>query len=274
MKKRTMALTGVAALALSAGAAHAAVPFDEDSLGPISDVTAHWQYYQPAKAFCIKPDTTQYTPGGTKATATGRDPACRRSGFRRRAHGLVKVAIHTPLLCSGCRRLFIDFSKIPAHDSPPYYYARGHVYYRLASANGGYALDPLAHSPNTKNFTNDKLIAPYGSPQEPIIGALDLHQFFGYTTDTAHFVHNAVQGPYYVGPWYVNRKGRRIQGMYLDVDVADATQLPNSQLNQISYGAGFDSGRMCPSDADFLYGGCVDWFAYSVSSVNPYAKPH
>ncbi len=154
-----------------------------------------------------------------------------------------------------------------------YYYPRGHVFYRLASSNLTYTVDPIDHSPNTKNFTNDKLLAPYGSPQESVIGAGDLHQMFGYVTDTAHFVHTAIQGPYYIGPWYVNRSGRRIHGVYFDVDVADATSFGSAQLNAINYVAGFNSGQYCPvDDQDFAYGGCADWWGYSVSSVNPLGK--
>ena len=257
-------------LILVLAALHAAGPYQEDAIGPLRDVTAKWRNYQPANAFCVKPDVTEYTPGGTGPTVTGRDRTCQRSGFRRSDKGLVKISVRTPTLCPGCRRLFIDFSRIPAHDQN---YAHGHIYYRLSSPNSSYTLDPIAHSPNTKNFTNDKFIVSAGSPQEPVISAFDLHQFFGFTSDTAHFIHNAIQGPYYVGPWYVNRQGRRIRGIYLDVDVADATQDPNPQLNQIGYAAGFNGGSRCPSDDDDFYGGCVDGWGYSVSTVDPFARP-
>jgi hypothetical protein len=87
-------------------------------------------------------------------------------------------------------------------------------------------------------------------------------------TDTAQFVHTAIQGPYYIGPWYLNRAGRRIDGVYFDVDVAEPTALPNPQLNAIGYAAGFDSGRLCPSsDPDAPYGGCIDAFLLSSSMV-------
>ena len=253
-------------------AAQPSAPFQYDALGPIRDVTANWLAYQPAQAFCVKPNVGQYTPGGDGATDTGRDPACRRSGFKRSATGLVRIGVRTPPLCPGCRRLFIDFSKIPQADSPPTYYARGHSFYRLASENLSYTVDPIDHSPNTKNFTNDKLLAPSGSPQEQLIGALDLHLASGYVTDTVNFVHTAVQGPYYIGPWYLSRGGRRIYGVYLDVDVADATEYSNPQQNAIGYGAGFNSGQTCPNDDDSFYAGCVDWWALSASTVNPYAK--
>jgi len=245
-------------------AAHAAVAFQQDSMGPLTDVTAHWQRYQPARAFCIRPDATQYTPGGTGANATGADPACRRSGFPADATGLIKIQVRAPILCAGCRRLVIEFSKIPAGG------AQGHAYYHLASGNFTYTVDPIAHSPNTKTFTNDKLLAPPGSPQELIIDAIDLHAI-AYVTDTVHFIHTAIQGPYYIGPWYLNRRGHRIHGVYLDVDVADAAHFPIAQLNEIGYVDGFNSGKLCPSDADAFYAGCVDSFGYSVSMVNPFA---
>jgi hypothetical protein len=264
------AIALVVALAL-APAARAAVPFQDDSLGPIRDVTGSWRYYQPAGAFCIRPEAGEYTPGGVGATVTGRDAVCRRSGFGRSARGLVEIRVRTPTLCPGCRRLLIDFSKIPRTDAPPSYYARGHIFYRLQSPNFTYTVDPLDHSPNTKNFTNDKLLAPSGSPQEQLIGGLDLHQLAGYAGDTANFVHTAIQGPYYIGPWYLSGRGRRIYGVYLDVDVAGATQFPNPQANAINYAAGFNSGSLCPNDDDSFYGGCVDWWSYSVSSVDPYA---
>jgi hypothetical protein len=249
------------------------VPVHEDSMGPIRDVTAQWRDYQPAGEFCIRPDVSQYTPGGTGASASGRDAACRRSGFPRSATGLVKIRVRIPHLCRGCRRLFIDFSRIPAANAPREYFAHGHVFFRLASANFSYTVDPVAHSPNTKNFTNDKLLAPSGSPQEKLIGALDLHQFFGYVSDTEHFIHTAIQGPYYIGPWYVSRSGRRIEGVYLDVNVADASRAPNPQLNSIGYGAGFDAGLLCRSDGDAFYAGCIDWWGLSQSTVDPYGGP-
>lgn len=249
-------------------AANAALPFQLDAMGPIRDVTAHWRSYQPARVLCIKPDVTEYTPRGTGPTVTGRTRACRRSGFASSAKGLVVIRVSTPTLCPGCRRLFIDFSKIKRGAQ----YAHGHVFYRLASPNTTYTLDPNAHSPNTKNFYNDKLVVPEGSPWQPIVWAGDLHQFAGFTSDTAHFVHNVSQGPYYTGPWYVNQQGRRINGIYLDVDVADATQYPGgAQANEIGYAAGFNSANRCPSDADFLYGSCVDEWAFSTSTVNPFA---
>lgn len=263
----------VSALAIAPGGAGAA-QFQLDAIGPIRDVTASWRSYQPASAFCVRPDVGQYTPGGDGANATGRDPACRRSGFPSNATGLVKITIRTPTLCAGCRRLFIDFARIPAANNPPTHYAHGHVFYRLTSPNFSYTVDPLAHSPNTKNFTNDKLLAPSGSAQEQVIGALDLHQFAGYVSDTAHFTHTAIQGPYYIGPWYLSRAGRHIRGVYLDLDVGDATRYPSSQLNSVGYGAGFNSGQSCPSDDDAFYAGCFDSWALSATTVDPFATRH
>jgi hypothetical protein len=262
--RRTL-LLAASALAVGAPAAHAALPFQADSIGPISDVTAGWQYYQPANVFCIQPDGQQLTPGGAGANASGRNPACRRSGFAASATGLAEVKVDTPALCTGCRRLFINFADIPATGG-----ARGHVYYHLAAANFTYTVGPVAHSPNTKNFTNDKLITPDGSLQEPIVEAFDTHATV-YVADAAYFIHNAIQGPYYIGPWYLNRQGDRIDGVYLDVDVAAATSLGNSELDQIEYVDGFNSGEYCPTDADLLYGGCVDDWSFSASTVDPFS---
>jgi hypothetical protein len=260
--------TALAALALAPGAA---APFHYDALGPIRDVTAHWRRYQPATTFCIRPETDEYTPGGIGPTVTAANPACRHSAFARTTRGLVVIHVRTPPLCPGCRRLFIDFSKIPRSGSAGRPYPRGHVFYRLESFNSTYTLDPIDHSPNTKNFTNDKLLSPSGSAQEEIIGALDLHQAFGYTTDTRSFIHTHIQGPYYTGPWYLTASGRRIRGVYFDVDVAGATPYPGgARANEIGYIGGFNSGRVCPGDQDSFYGGCVDWWAYSTSEVNPW----
>jgi hypothetical protein len=262
-------MAAVMALVAMPGLAQAASPFQQDPMGPISDVTKDWQQYQPAPAFCVKPDVKEYAQGGAGATATGGDPACRRSGFSAAETGLVKVQIDTPTLCPGCRRLFVDFSKIPAKNAPPYAYAHGHVYYHLGSLNFTYTVDPVDHSPNTKNFTNDKLVAPSGSLQEQVATAIDLHDR-SYVSDTEHFVHTKSQGPYYIGPWYLNRQGRRVHGLYLDVDVVDATRYPASALNAIGYIAGFNSGQTCSSDDDAYYGGCTDWWGMSSHTVNPY----
>jgi hypothetical protein len=268
----TAASPAGASLSLGRAAAPSGVPFYYDALGPISDVTTHWQRYQPANVFCVRPNVTEYTPGGIGPAVTGANPACRHSGFPKRASGLVVIRVKTPTLCAGCRRLFIDFSQIPTSSSPPYLYPHGHVFYRLTSANSTYTVDPLDHSPNTKNFTNDKLLVPDGSPQETVVSFADLHQLAGYTTDTANFIHTEAQGPYYAGPWYVNRRGRRIHGVYLDLDVADATENPGGvDFNDVAYAAGFNSGQACPNDDDAFYGGCVDWWGYSTSTVDPYA---
>jgi hypothetical protein len=263
-----MIAAALAVLALTSGASG---PFHYNALGPLRDVTAQWQRYQPADVFCVKPETAEFTPGGVGPTVTGANPACRRSGYPHSARGLVVIRVRTPALCSGCRRLFIDFSKIPARNSPPDYYPRGHLFYRLISPNPTYTVDPIDHSPNTKNFTNDKFVSPNGSARATVIGVLDLHQAAGYAGDTTNFVHTKLQGPYYIGPWYLNRAGRRVHGVYFDVDAADATQLPGGgEANDIGYVGGFDTRRVCPGDQDSFYGGCVDWWAYSTSTVDPF----
>jgi hypothetical protein len=238
-------------------------------MGPLSDATAHWRDYQPASSFCIKPTGGEYTPGGVGPTTSGRDPACRRSGFGAKAKGLVKIDVRTRKLCGGCVRLFIDFSKIPRSAARGDGYARGHAYYHLDSLNDTYTVDSSDHSPNTKDFTNDKLIAPDGSPQAPVIATFDLHAI-AYVTDTGHFVHTGAQGPYYIGPWYLSRTGKRIHGAYLDVDIADATQWPNPELNAIGYVAGFNRRGICPNDDDAFYAGCFDYWGMSSNTIDPF----
>ena len=68
-------------VAPSMAAADSSRPSGSDPMGPLSDATAHWRDYQPASSFCIKPTGGEYTPGGVGPTTSGRDPACRRSGF-------------------------------------------------------------------------------------------------------------------------------------------------------------------------------------------------
>jgi len=273
-----------------ASAATSSTPFTQDPLGPIVDVTLHWRDYQPAAAFCIQPQEFELT-GDQGATSTGADPACRFSGFRRDAKGLYKVDLGTavgrptPPLCNGCRRLFIDFSKIRAND-PPYYYAHGHAYFRFDSRNFFYTADPYAHSPNMKNFLNDKLLVPNdpADPRYPIVFGFDLHGM-EYVSDTAHFAHATAQGPWYAGPWYVNTRGRRINGVYLDVDVsscpAASCSLGAPLLDGIAYRAGFSDGdTICGpdpitgtyfySDGNYLYGGCFDHFGFSSSTIDPF----
>jgi len=254
-------------LASAAAAAAEPQPFFQDPIGPMIDVTDDAAAYQPATTFCIKPNvvdpTDQLLGVPTDQTTPPSNPDCAASiaaGLAPSDAGdLYKGHVTAPPLCKGCRRIFFDYSQIPANDPASYlYYAHGHIYFRLNSFNPYYTVDPVAHSPNVKNFTNDKLVAPHNSPQEQLAGAFELHAI-DYVTDTRNFVHTASQGPYYIGPWYLSRNGDRIHGVYLDVNVADATQWPNPQLNAIGYAAGFNSGGFCPTDDDSFYAGCFDW---------------
>ena len=281
MKRAAVTLVAMICAA-SIASAHdlPATPFTQDPMGVLTDVTASWTDYQPADAFCVRPDVFQLTGVGPRFDGT--DPACAFSGWAPTEDGLVKIEVTAPPLCNGCRRLFIDYSTIPAEDAPPARYARGHAYFHLGSLNPFYTVEPIAHSPNVKNFTNDKAFVPDGSLQEPYVWAFDSHNR-AFTGNTAHTVHSEVQGPYYTGPWYVNRDGVRIAGAYLDVTVVtDAGALPGDhRLNEIGYFAGFHSGGPpCPdellgggayADGDAFYGGCVDGFGAGREIVDPYA---
>lgn len=255
-------------------------PTSSDPLGPLVDVTADWQAYQPNSDFCVHP--TVFEVPATTEIATGSTPACAKSGFAPSATGLYEVKIDTPGLCQGCRRLFIDYSKIPPSTmSAPT--SHGHAYLRLMSFNPTYTVQPLAHSPNIKNLTNDYLVAPPGSPISALTSQVDPYDM-AYAGDTANYAHTAAQGPYYVGPGYLNTADQWVTGAYLDVDLSKASQLPQAELNVIRYAAGFDSSpASCPdaalfgpeyTDGNYFYGGCVNAFgASSPPGVDPWAGP-
>jgi hypothetical protein len=248
------------------------------------DVTNQWQAYQPASDFCIRPNVQDPTDQFVstvmplnpewQTNADGNDPVCAASGFSTSDTGLYKGHIDPIVLCAGCRRIFFDYSKIPADDpSNLLFYAHGHAYFRTSSFNPSYTVDPLSHSPNIKNFTNDKLVAPTGSPQEQIAQMIDLYDM-SYVGDTANYAHTASQGPYYIGPTYLHCDDTgciAIHGAYVDVNVGNYPPLPNPSLNAIHYEAGFNSGEpTCLDndfppyqDANFFYGGCVDHFGFS-----------
>ena len=281
MSRRTAftLIAAVAAIAWFAGPARAAGtnPTSSDPLGPLVDVTANWQAYQPSSDFCVHP--TVFEVPATSETATGSTPACAASGFPASATGLYEVRIDTPPLCAGCRRLFIDYSKIaPSTTTAPT--SHGHAYLRLMSLNPTYAVPPLAHSPNIKNLTNDYLVAPPGSPTSALTSRVDPYDM-AYAADTANFAHTSAQGPYYVGPGYVNSAGKWVEGAYLDVDMSKATRLAGVEANLIRYAAGFDSSpSTCPdsavfgpayTDGNYFYGGCVNAFgASSPPGVDPW----
>jgi hypothetical protein len=273
------------ALALATLSAYAhdlpETPFTQDPIGPLVDVTNVWLEYQPADRFCVKPDVFQFTDVGP--TVDGDDPACARSGFAVDETGLVVIEVQTPPLCNGCRRIFLDYTRIPPPSASQYRYARGHAYFHLGSFNPFYTVEPIAHSPNIKNFTNDKAFVPDGSLQEPYVWAFDTHAR-AYTANTVHTVHSDVQGPYYTGPWYVNTAGRRVTGSFLDIVVAtDFGPLPpDHRVNEIGYAAGFHSGDpICPdevlgdgayADGDGFYGGCVDGFGAGRTVIDPFSR--
>ncbi len=276
------AVLACAALVLAASVASAddfpATPITQSPMGPLIDVTDTWVDYQPAEAFCVRPDVFQFT--GIGPTVNGDDPDCALSGFAPADTGLVKIEIVTPPLCNGCRRLFLDYSQIPANE-PSVRYAHGHSYFHYGSLNPTYTVEPIAHSPNVKNFSNDKAVVSEGSVQEPLVWAFDSYNRT-FTGNTAHFVHSDVQGPYYTGPWYVNASGQRIIGSYLDVTVAGFGPLPGDhRLNEIAYVAAFHSGEpTCPdeligggayADGDAFYGGCIDGFGAGREVIDPFA---
>ncbi len=252
--------------------------FTLDPLGPMLDVTCEWQHYQPADDFCVKLDAPEFTPGGTGPLYDGRDPACQFAGFAESDTGLYKVQIPTPPLCAGCRRVFMDFSAIPEDDAAAgLFYAHGHAFYRIMSLNPTYTIEPNSHSPNTKNFYNDKLVSPPGTPIEQGVGALDTH-FMAYVTHTRFFAHTGAQGVHYIGPWYVNRDGERIHGIYVDVNVGDAMASGDPDFDAFRYMTSYNSGQVTcfdnlsamTSGGNMLYGGCFDRIGGSSIALDPF----
>jgi hypothetical protein len=249
--------------------ADSSIPFD-NPLGPFIDVTRDWQHYQPSSDFCIEPNVVDI-PAASDATATGTNPACRLSGFAASAKGLVEVKITTPALCDTCRRYFLDYALI-APNSPAAPTSHGHAYFRPMSFNQTYTVPPTAHSPNIKNFTNDQLVTPPRSVQFAVVSRID-PELMTYAADTANFAHTAAQGPYYVGPWYLNSAGQRIDGAYVDIDLGQGAELPDATLNDVVYAAAFDDDpSTCIdavllgqkyADANYLYGGCLNSFGVS-----------
>ncbi|HUA48543.1 MAG TPA: hypothetical protein VMA77_25135 [Solirubrobacteraceae bacterium] len=262
-------------VAAPAAASAQTTPLSSDPVGPISNVTADWQYYQPASDFCV-PDQVLEIPSDTQDTQTGSNAACAFSGFAPADSGLYEVKIATPPLCSTCVRLFVDYGAIKPSSLGTY--SQGHAFYRLSSGNPTYSSAPVTHSPNIKNFTNDYLVSPPGSAQSQVFSNVD-PRLLTYAADTAHFAHTTVQGPYYIGPWYVNQYGDRIDGAYIDVDLSHATRLGQAELDDIYYGAAYNTDpSLCPdtlanpayNDANYLYGGCVNAFGISSEGIDPW----
>jgi hypothetical protein len=270
----TVAAAGGALIAPTTSGAQT-TPLSSDPVGPISNVTGDWQYYQPASDFCV-PDQVVEVPSDTQDTQSGSNPACASSGFTPSDSGLYEVKIVTPPLCGTCVRLFIDYAAIQPSSLGTY--SQGHAFYRLSSANPTYSSSPVAHSPNIKNFTNDYLVSPPASAQSEVFSNVDPH-LLAYAADTAHFAHTTVQGPYYIGPWYLNQYGDRIDGAYIDVDLARATQLGEAELDDIFYGAAYNTDpSLCPdtlanpayNDANYFYGGCVNAGGFSAEAIDPW----
>lgn len=259
-------------------------PLAQDPLGPLVDVTEDWEGYQPADCFYVDPNVFEFSRDDGSDDAFGDadepDDCVRNDVVDEDGDGLYRVEIETPPLCPGCHRLLVDYSKIPPESDPPDDYARGHAYVSFRSPNPTYTADPRSHSPNIKNVRNDEFFVPPGAPWERLAHGFDLYAM-SYAADPANTAHTAAMGPYYIGPWYVNREGVTILGAYLDVDAVSAEDLRNPRLNEIRYGAAFNSGEAtCPdnvlfggdfADGNYGYGGCIDRFGGSSRGVNPQA---
>jgi hypothetical protein len=260
----------VLAVVFAAGTARAEpMPMVLDAMGPLVDVTDNWTDYQPSESFCVTLDGFD----GYTAFSGDAGPTCEGSDD-------LLVEIQTPELCDGCMRMFINYEAIPAENdmAAGLLYARGHVFFHLGGFNA-YTADPLAHSPNIKNFTNDKFIAPYGSPQEQVATQFDTRSI-AYVGSTSKHTHSEVQGPYYVGPTYRNTEGRLIRGAYVDVTIPGSSA-GSPEADGIRYWVGYNAGEAtCPdnvlfegtyADGNYGYAACAAHPAISESVIDPFA---
>ena len=127
-------------------------------------------------------------------------------------------------------------------------------------------------------------MSPPNSPQYAVISRID-PELLAYAADTANFAHTAAQGPYYIGPWYVNEAGQRIDGAYVDVSLAHAVDLQARRPSTASCTprASTPTRRRAPTqsccgpayaDGNYFYGGCVnDAAASSAAGPRPVAGP-
>ena len=148
------------------------------------------------------------------------------------------MKIVTPPLCA--RGSVIDYAAIKP--SSLVLTRRERVY--RPSRNPTYSSSPTAQ-PNIKNFTNDYLVAPPGSAHSQLIAKVDPH-LLTYAADTAHYEHTT-SGALLHRTLLPEPDGDRIDGAYIDVDLAQGTQLKRAELDGISYGAAFDTDpAICP----------------------------
>ena len=263
------------------------LPQCDSALGPLSDVTAHWRNYQPAllqpvpisdycadESACAGQDTedaqppqgagwcgtenpASFTPASTEARSLPSGipvPPGKHSPFSGSHYCLLRyVADDFTPICSGCHRLFIDYSKIPPGNatSPA---SDGHWATRITVPNFS-AMGPFnGHSPNIKNICSDKFFNPSpGATCVPAEAGFDNHSL-SVEGDSTVFHHFPFEGRYYNGPAYLVGDGVTVpyhwmQGAYVDV----VTGSPDGS-GEAWYGAGYRSVQSLVPDTDQSYG--------------------
>ncbi|MDP9325085.1 MAG: hypothetical protein M3O87_00935 [Candidatus Dormibacteraeota bacterium] len=262
-----------------------ALPICVSALGPLVDVTNSWQSYQPALSQPIPisdylgdpednppkgvppgvgtcgGETTHPPPPIPVSTevnslptfAPGAPPG--NNYPYPASHYCLLRYIDTDFdqLCSGCRRVLVDYSAIPAGNgiSPG---SNGHW---AARFNAGSDFTPTipfrAHSPNIKNLCADKFFneAP-GSGCTTPIDQFDLHAL-EMEGDSTIFHHFPTEGRYYNGPSYLAGDGvampfHWVHGAYFDLDLGGAAGLP------IWYSVGYRGIGDLAADTDQSYG--------------------
>ena len=238
------------------------------ALGPLIDVSAHWQDYQPALTQPVP--ISDYFPGdpedtdpplgaghcGTETTPappptipkgvilsslplTYPVPPGKLAHPRNSAYCLLTyVPSDFDSLCTGCHRIFIDFSAIPVGSTlaPG---ADGHWAGRMtAGTNLGATIPFDAHSPNIKNLCSDKFFNPSQGSDCVILKSFD-QPGAEMEGDTSVFHHYPLEGRYYNGPAYLAGDGASapyhwVHGAYFDLDPGAGVR-----GGSIWYGAGY-----------------------------------
>ena len=263
-----MIAAALAALALAPGAS---APFHYDALGPMRDVTTHWQAYQPASTFCVKPETDEYTPGGIGPTVTGANPGLSALGLlagHQGARGYPCPHAHAVL------RLPEPVHRLRGHPGQEQAPALLPPRPRLLPAR---VIQPDLHRRPDRSQPQHQELHQRQAPVPGVRPGGDHRRARSPPGLRVHGRHRQLHphedpGSVLHRPLVRNRAGRRIEGCTSTSTSADATQLPGGARPTTSATRPASTAALAaPGPRDLLYAGCFDSFGFSASSVNPYA---